>query len=485
MFSIWTLQVFVLLCGTCYCTASSSASSSSTWGYSKYDPSPQCTYSSPQAGKSGYTEYGPYCWSTYSSTCSSTSQSPINIDNAIATAPGKFESLSFKTSQSCTSAAIFNSGTAWKVSFENSCSNFFGTHFQGKEYHLENLVFHSPSEHTIGGARFDGELQLVHQTTSHEYLIVSVLFKSSSQEESANNFLNFIWGEGTDPSTGITNNKTANFTTIGDDQQMVTLSRNIDPYKEVIPSKPTYYAYKGSLTYPPCTENVWWAIMAQPLLMSSSQVSLFREGLSKVNNDTTNIDSYGKYANSRPPQPKNGRSIYYFGGGEEGHGSHDSHGTETHIFFGSILMPIAYAVSFIGLVLVGAAGLQFALSLALVFSAAWGRYILLDWFDKHCQTLESKSWYVRKVAIISLNLARFRFLKVLCLVLEVLVAADVIDILVTPLQFQSWEIIGKIGIVVVIRTVLGYHLSHEFEILEAETAREKKMAFEKNHHKKD
>jgi len=37
----------------------------------------------------------------------------------------------------------------------------------------------------------------------------------------------------------------------------------------------------------------------------------------------------------------------------------------------------------------------------------------------------------------------------------------------------------------VIRTVLGYHLSHEFEILEAETAREKKMAFEKNHHKKD
>lgn len=34
-----------------------------------------------------------------------------------------------------------------------------------------------------------------------------------------------------------------------------------------------YYSYKGSLTTPPCTENVYWFVLASPIMFSRAQVT--------------------------------------------------------------------------------------------------------------------------------------------------------------------------------------------------------------------
>lgn len=51
---------------------------------------------------------------------------------------------------------------------------------------------------------------------------------------------------------------------------------------------------KGSFTTPPCTEDVRWMMMRQPIQLSKAQIAAFR---AIINN------------NNRPVQPLNGRAI--------------------------------------------------------------------------------------------------------------------------------------------------------------------------------
>jgi carbonic anhydrase len=50
----------------------------------------------------------------------------------------------------------------------------------------------------------------------------------------------------------------------------------------------------GSLTTPPCTENVLWMVMKQPLPISPEQIAIF----SRLYKN-----------NARPVQPQNGRLV--------------------------------------------------------------------------------------------------------------------------------------------------------------------------------
>ena len=63
---------------------------------------------------------------------------------------------------------------------------------------------------------------------------------------------------------------------------------------KLLPEKRDYWTYMGSLTTPPCTEDVLWMVMKQPLLVSPEQVGIF--GRLYPNN-------------ARPTQPANGRLI--------------------------------------------------------------------------------------------------------------------------------------------------------------------------------
>ena len=67
----------------------------------------------------------------------------------------------------------------------------------------------------------------------------------------------------------------------------------IDP-AELLPTDGGYYAYSGSLTTPPCSQNVRWFILKTPVTLSIDQISKF-----------ASIYPH----NARPVQPLNGRVV--------------------------------------------------------------------------------------------------------------------------------------------------------------------------------
>ena len=67
----------------------------------------------------------------------------------------------------------------------------------------------------------------------------------------------------------------------------------IDPL-ELFPDKRAYYTYMGSLTTPPCTEDVQWIVFKNPITLSKEQISAF----SSLHTN-----------NARPVQPVNGRAV--------------------------------------------------------------------------------------------------------------------------------------------------------------------------------
>ena len=62
----------------------------------------------------------------------------------------------------------------------------------------------------------------------------------------------------------------------------------------LLPQNHSYYAYSGSLTTPPCTEKVKWAILTTPVSLSNEQITRFRHVIN---------------GNNRPVQPFNGRIV--------------------------------------------------------------------------------------------------------------------------------------------------------------------------------
>ena len=69
------------------------------------------------------------------------------------------------------------------------------------------------------------------------------------------------------------------------------------------PGKRSFYRYNGSLTTPPCTENVLWTVMSKPIEFSKEQIESFTKLYSK---------------NNRPPQKTHQRFVLnYYDSGDD------------------------------------------------------------------------------------------------------------------------------------------------------------------------
>ena len=69
--------------------------------------------------------------------------------------------------------------------------------------------------------------------------------------------------------------------------------------------KDIFYHYMGSLTTPPCTEEVSWWVLPKPLHISQEQMDV-------INAQWKNNNTFaGGKGNNRAVQPLNGRTIYY------------------------------------------------------------------------------------------------------------------------------------------------------------------------------
>lgn len=73
-----------------------------------------------------------------------------------------------------------------------------------------------------------------------------------------------------------------------------------------------YYNYTGSLTTPPCAEQVAWRVFESPIEVSASQVLRFMRYVG------ANDGSLG--LNARPPQPLNARSLTRIAANPRGQG---------------------------------------------------------------------------------------------------------------------------------------------------------------------
>ncbi|XP_047150938.1 alpha carbonic anhydrase 7-like [Vigna umbellata] len=149
------------------------------------------------------------------------------------------------------------------------------------KYVLNQCHWHSPSEHTIDGKRFDLELHLVHETPSGQTTVIGILYKIGRSDSFLSSLTSHI----------------KNISETTEEERVVGV---VDPRQIKIFYK-QYYRYMGSLTIPPCTENVSWTIVKEIRSVSKEQVRLLRAA----------VDDESE-SNARPLQLINNRLLQLY-----------------------------------------------------------------------------------------------------------------------------------------------------------------------------
>lgn len=135
--------------------------------------------------------------------------------------------------------------------------------FAGDRYALKQIHFHEPSEHTLNGVRFPIEMHLVHVNEDlNRYTVLAVLGFEGA------------------PSQGYELLESYLPVAVGETRQ---IDESFD-LRQMLPSSLTpRFHYEGSLTTPPCTENVNWVVFEQPFMLSETQVNQLK-ALMPLNN---------------------------------------------------------------------------------------------------------------------------------------------------------------------------------------------------------
>ncbi|XP_077213427.1 alpha carbonic anhydrase 4-like [Tasmannia lanceolata] len=177
-------------------------------------------------------------------------------------------------------ASLVNEGHTIKLKWAGQAGEFY---VNGNKYNLIQCHWHSPSEHTINGTRYDLELHMVHQSIDGKIAVVGILYSIGLPDP----FLSKLMS-----SMKAIANKNGGEIVVG----------MVDPnpmHVSMVNNK--YYRYEGSLTAPPCTEGVLWTIVKQVKSVSLEQVVDLRVA---VNDDSK--------LNARPIQPTNHRPVYLY-----------------------------------------------------------------------------------------------------------------------------------------------------------------------------
>jgi len=193
-------------------------------------------------------------------------QSPINI------VPTKDTDLKPLDIQYKTGASgIINNGHTVQVNIKDGSV----LKLDGANYKLKQFHFHVPSENNINGNAFPLEAHFVHATDDGKLAVIAVMF----QEGEANPVLAQAW-------------KKLPTLEVGKEQKCGLTAEQI---KSLMPKDKSYYKFTGSLTTPPCSENVKWQVFKTPVTASKEQINAF-------------FTLFG-FPNNRPVQASNGRSI--------------------------------------------------------------------------------------------------------------------------------------------------------------------------------
>lgn len=234
----------------------------------------QNSFSNNKSGKThqaewGYTgKNGPENWGKiskqYSLCKDGKNQSPINISGFEQTNLPKID-VNYKQSP----LNISNNGHTVQVNY-NSGSN---VKIGNKQYNLQQVHFHTPSEHAVEGKNSPMEVHFVHKDQQGKLGVIGVLVEQGKENKELQNIWNNI------PKTP---------------GQNVSFNNVKVNAEKLIPQNKQYFSYTGSLTTPPCSEQVSWYVIKQPIQASKQQIKAFK-----------NFYQY----NARPQQPLKGRQV--------------------------------------------------------------------------------------------------------------------------------------------------------------------------------
>lgn len=151
---------------------------------------------------------------------------------------------------------IVNKGTTIELDFPSGGGSIT---YDGKEYDLLQLHFHTPSEHQIDGITYPMSMHVVnrmreeHADGRPHYLVIAILFKMGEANHFIGTFLEAV------PSK------------IGASAE---LEPNVVYLEELFPGRkmPHYFHYRGSLTTPPHTETVDWMVLKHVTEASPEQI---------------------------------------------------------------------------------------------------------------------------------------------------------------------------------------------------------------------
>jgi carbonic anhydrase len=142
-----------------------------------------------------------------------------------------------------------------------------------KTYHLKQFHFHSPSEHTVDDKHMPLEMHMVHQGDDDKLAVMALLFEEGASNK---NLQELIEHMPTKP---------------GENKHYADVKLDLTVH---IPKKISAFHYSGSLTTPPCSEQVEWLVLRNKFHLSRDQVKAFA---TRLNN------------NNRPVQKLNGRVV--------------------------------------------------------------------------------------------------------------------------------------------------------------------------------
>ena len=191
-------------------------------------------------------------------------QSPIDIHGA------KTADLpAIKFNYQPTPLAVIDNGHTIQVNYAPGSWIDVG----GTRYDLVQFHFHRPSEEKIDGKSHAMVAHLLHQNADGKIAVVAVLLDGGGSSAT----IDTIW-------KNLPKEK---------DKQIVVPQTSIDA-STLLPKDHGYYTFQGSLTIPPCSEDVTWLVLKSPMRISDDEVARF-------------ASIYPM--NARPTQPLNHRLI--------------------------------------------------------------------------------------------------------------------------------------------------------------------------------
>lgn len=221
---------------------------------------PHWTYS----GKAGPSSWGSEDPSF--ATCSlGKHQSPINIEKAV-----RKDLPALEFGYHPTPLVVTDTGHSIQV---NAAAGSGGFTVGEDRYDFAQVHFHLPSEERLHGRRYSMVAHVVHKNAKGELAVVAVLIRQGKTNPTLAKVVDHL------PAAGTT--------------EQAVAGETFD-IAELLPAKHGYFTFAGSLTTPPCSEDVRWFVLKSAVDVSPAQLKLFAS----------------RYrGNARPTQPLNGRVV--------------------------------------------------------------------------------------------------------------------------------------------------------------------------------